>query len=80
MPKRCGAKVRSGKQCQNFPVSGKKRCRMHGGAAGNGAPIGNKNALKHGCYTKEMIAFRRMLNQLIRSCDDTNKMINLKLG
>lgn len=26
---------------------------MHGGAAGSGAPLGNKNALKHGRYTAE---------------------------
>jgi hypothetical protein len=25
---------------------------MHGGAAGSGAPIGNKNALKNGRYTR----------------------------
>jgi glucans biosynthesis protein len=28
---------------------------MHGGAAGSGAPRGNKNALKHGRYTREAI-------------------------
>jgi hypothetical protein len=26
---------------------------MHGGAPGSGAPRGNKNALKHGRYTRE---------------------------
>jgi twinkle protein len=26
---------------------------MHGGAAGTGAPIGNKNAFRHGHYTAE---------------------------
>jgi glucans biosynthesis protein len=39
---------------------------MHGGAAGSGAPIGNKNALKHGEYTKEAIAERRELSGIIR--------------
>jgi glucans biosynthesis protein len=34
-------------------VSGKARCRMHGGATGSGAPRGNQNALKHGRYTRE---------------------------
>jgi hypothetical protein len=39
---------------------------MHGGAAGSGAPIGNKNALRHGHYTAEAIARRRGLAELIR--------------
>ena len=48
---RCGAKTRSNKPCRSPAVSGKKCCRMHGGAAGSGAPRGNKNALKHGLYS-----------------------------
>jgi CRP-like cAMP-binding protein len=39
---------------------------MHGGAAGSGAPFGNKNALKHGNYSAEAIALRRNFAQLIR--------------
>jgi len=64
---RCGAKTRSGKPCMAPAVSGKKRCRMHGGAAGSGAPIGNQNALKSGLFTREAIAERRALRDLIRS-------------
>ena len=30
-------------------------CRMHGGVPGSGAPKGNKNAVKHGYYTREAI-------------------------
>jgi uncharacterized protein YjcR len=63
---RCGAKTRSGKSCQSPAVQGKKRCRMHGGAAGSGAPRGNKNAVKHGLYTREAIAQRRQLTELMR--------------
>jgi hypothetical protein len=63
---RCGAKTRSGQPCQSPAVSGKKRCRMHGGAHGSGAPRGNKNARKHGLYTAEALAHRRELNELIR--------------
>src|SRR5262249_36413089 len=63
---RCGARTRSGRPCQLPPVTGKTRCRMHGGAAGSGAPTGNKNALKHGRYTAEAIAWRRDLRTLIR--------------
>ena len=47
-------------------VSGKKRCRMHGGALGSGAPRGNKNALKHGQYTREAIEQRRQVRELVR--------------
>jgi glucans biosynthesis protein len=39
---------------------------MHGGAAGSGAPAGNKNALKHGRYSAEAIARRRKVRALIR--------------
>ena len=58
---RCGAKTRRGTPCQSPAVRGKKRCRMHGGAKGSGAPLGNKNALKHGFYTKEAIAERKKM-------------------
>lgn len=64
---RCGAKTRSGKPCMAPAVSGKKRCRMHGGAAGSGAPIGNHNALKTGLFTREAIKERRALRDLMRS-------------
>ena len=47
---RCGAKTRNGTPCMAPAVTGKKRCRMHGGAEGSGAPRGNQNALKHGRY------------------------------
>lgn len=39
---------------------------MHGGASGSGAPVGNRNALKHGRYTREAIAERRLFNDLMR--------------
>jgi hypothetical protein len=63
---RCGAKTRSGTPCISPAVHGKKRCRMHGGAPGSGAPRGNKNALKHGLYTREAIEERRHLRALMR--------------
>jgi hypothetical protein len=63
---RCGAKTRSGKPCMAPAVSGKRRCRMHGGAPGSGAPRGNKNALKSGLYTREAIQQRRQLQALLR--------------
>lgn len=63
---RCGAKTRRGAPCQAPAVKGKTRCRMHGGAHGSGAPKGNQNALKHGAFTRETIAERRAMQDLIR--------------
>lgn len=61
---RCGAKSRrTGKPCK-APAMKNGRCRMHGGKA-SGAPKGNRNALKHGLYTAEMIARRQMIKTLI---------------
>ena len=64
---RCRAmSKRSGKQCRAPAVAGKRVCWIHGGAIGSGAPIGNKNALRHGRYTAEAVASRRHLSDLIR--------------
>jgi hypothetical protein len=63
---RCGAKTRSGAPCMAPAVSGKARCRLHGGAAGSGAPRGDKNALKHGAYTRERIQERRQTRDFLR--------------
>jgi hypothetical protein len=48
---------------------------MHGGAAGSGAPKGNRNALKHGVYTTEAIDWRKQINQLMRSSRALNAQI-----
>lgn len=37
----CGARTRTGQPCRSPAVTGKQRCRMHGGAAGSGAPKNN---------------------------------------
>jgi hypothetical protein len=58
---RCGARTRAGSPCRAPAVAGKRRCRMHGGAAGSGAPRGNQNALKHGRYTREAIDNRAFI-------------------
>jgi hypothetical protein len=31
-PSQCGARTRSGTPCKSAPVTGRRRCRMHGGA------------------------------------------------
>ena len=64
---RCGARTRRGTACEAPAVSGKLRCRMHGGARGSGAPEGNRNAWKHGRHSKEAIAERKALGDLIRA-------------
>jgi hypothetical protein len=67
---RCGAKTRRGLPCRAPAVAGKKRCRMHGGAAGSGAPSNNHNALKHGLYTRQAIAERRAVQALLREAEE----------
>jgi len=67
---RCHARTRQGTPCRQPAVSGKVRCRMHGGAEGIGGQPGNRNALKHGHYTAEAIAQRREVAALIRACRD----------
>jgi glucans biosynthesis protein len=37
---------------------------MHGGAKGSGAPKDNKNALKHGTYTREAFKQRAAIDEL----------------
>ena len=63
---RCGAKTRSGGSCKSPSVHGEKRCRMHGGAQGSGAPRGNRNAYKDGRYTREAFAERRRNRDLLQ--------------
>ena len=62
---RCGAKTRCGGACRSPAVSGRKRCRMHGGARGSGAPRANQNARKHGLFTRNAIAERRQIQALL---------------
>lgn len=63
---RCGARTRAGSLCRSPTVAGKKRCRMHGGAHGSGAPRGNRNALKHGFYTEHAFQRRAEMRELLR--------------
>ena len=58
---RCGAQTRDGETCRAPALRGKARCRMHGGAAGSGAPFGNDNAVKHGFFTGEAIDERKFV-------------------
>lgn len=73
---RCGAKTRKGGCCRAPAVTGKKRCRMHGGAKGSGAPAGNTNALKHGFFTKKSIERRAQLGKLMREAQKLLKELD----
>jgi hypothetical protein len=47
---------------------------MHGGARGSGAPVGNRNALRHSRYTAQAIADRQVIRELLR---DSRGLIEL---
>ncbi|WP_274534489.1 hypothetical protein [Methylobacterium sp. Leaf85] len=48
-------------------MSGKARCRMHGGARGSGAPRGERNGrYRHGMETAEARAQERECRDLMR--------------
>ena len=44
---------------------------MHGGAKGSGAPKSNRNAFKHGFFTRKAIDERRDLRKLLSECQET---------
>jgi len=69
---RCGAKIRCGGSCRSPAVRGKRRCRMHGGAPGSGAPRGNQNARQHGLFTRDAIAERKQIQALL---GETRKLL-----
>lgn len=66
----CGAKTRAGFPCRMPPVTGKTRCRMHGGtkpgSKRSGAPKGNTNAFVHGYYSATARAERKRLADQVR--------------
>jgi hypothetical protein len=77
---RCGAWTRSDGRCRSPAVKGKKRCRMHGGAQGSGAPKGNRNAFKHGTYTKAAFETRAWVRQVERAQPQLLKEIEQAAG
>ena len=75
---RCGAKTRSGDPCKNPIVNGAKRCRMHGGAKGSGAPTGERHGrYVHGRYTKDQMARRREAMAELREIERLGKLIGM---
>ena len=60
----CGAKTRTGAACRNNPVTGKKRCRMHGGASLAGKEHWN---YKHGYWSREEKQQRSQMMRLMKT-------------
>ncbi|WP_366818568.1 hypothetical protein [Phenylobacterium sp.] len=47
-------------------MKGRTRCRMHGGAAGSGAPSGERNgSWRGGLHAQEMRALRRLVSEVL---------------
>ena len=66
-PSTCGARTRSGDPRDRAAEPGRRRCRLHGGAPGSGAPRGNANARRHGRYSaqsREIRALGRLQNRV----------------
>jgi len=63
----CGAKTKSGGTCKSKPVTGRNRCRMHGGT-NNGAPI------KHGLYSKRLQQQPQLRERIEEIKSDTRLM------
>ena len=61
---RCGAKTRLGDPCQRFAMSN-GRCEFHGGKS-TGPKDLRKWHLKHGRFSKDSIAERRVFAALVR--------------
>lgn len=64
---RCGAKTRTRTPCKSPAIRFKQRCRMHGGK-NSGAPLGNRNAYKHGIHSKESVEERRAIRSILNEC------------
>ena len=64
---RCGARTRAGHPCRQAAVTGRARCRMHGGAKGSGGPRGQRNGnYRHGLWIRKRLEERRKLLAEIR--------------
>jgi hypothetical protein len=65
--RRCGARTRAGHPCRQAAVTGRARCRMHGGAKGSGGPRGDRNGnFKQGLCTHENLATLRAVRAKVR--------------
>jgi hypothetical protein len=73
----CGARTRSGAPCRRRKVSGRARCRLHGGAAGSGAPLGERNGrYRTGEHTNEAKAERRWVREIVRAAKGQDSTVS----
>jgi hypothetical protein len=65
---RCGARTKrnNGDPCRSPAVSGKRRCRIHGGGKGSGAQKENQNAFKHGLTTSAAKQFKKNVKNTLQ--------------
>ena len=66
MPKFCLEKTCSGTSCQNLPINGKKRCRLHGGLSTGPRSAEGKARIaashyKHGKRSKAFTEMRKKI-------------------
>jgi hypothetical protein len=76
----CGAKTRKALPCKNLCMSGRRRCRMHGGMSTGPRTADSlervrRSNWKHGHYSAEAISERRFLRQLLRRSGKTLERI-----
>ena len=72
--RRCGAKTRAGHPCRQAAVTGRGRCRMHGGAKGSGGPRGKRNGnFRHGLCTREAKAILANMRATFREIKALNE-------
>lgn len=63
----CQAVTRAGTLCKRAPVSGRKRCRLHGGLS-PGAPSGAKNGnYCDGFWTQEAVRERQWAREMVKA-------------
>lgn len=70
----CGAKTRSGTQCQKSPLENKRRCRLHGGASLSGTAHPN---YKHGNCTNSIREKNRLTREEIGVLIQMAEMLGL---
>ncbi|WP_342111617.1 hypothetical protein [Methylobacterium sp. SI9] len=59
-------------------MSGKVRCRMHGGGKGSGAPKGSQNGrYRHGMRTQTAMAEMRRVREIVAEWREVSKILPL---
>jgi hypothetical protein len=77
---RCGARTKrnNGLPCRNPAVKEKSRCRLHGGAKGSGAKLGNSNAISHGFTTRQNKILKEQIKESLKATKSFLKIFSGK--